>query len=396
MHTRPLALTAIFAGLILTAACGEKPVAHPTVTPVQAGAITANMESVPAELEVPGSVAPRDRVVLSSQINGFVRSVLVQPGDVVAAGKVLATLDARDADSQKAAAQAGITEVQQALVEARQGEQIAISQRDAARANARLAEGTFDRYRKLSEAHSATPQELDEVRARRDAAAAELAARETAAAAATTRIAQIEARIAQANAGLQRAEVLVGWTVIKAPAGGRVVERPVDPGSAIFPGTPLLILESLTAPQVVAEIPSKQADWIKPGLEVRVSTESEAPVRGRVTELVPLSSPGTHTVRFKVDLPANAAARSGSFARVLIPTGERQTMLLPRSAIRESGQLTGIFVVDSGSKARFRLVKIAPFDPARVEVLAGIEPGERVIAEPAVQIEDGVPVEIRS
>jgi multidrug resistance efflux pump len=341
-------------------------------------------------------VQPRDRIVLSSQINGFVRSVLVQPGDAVAAGTVLATLDARDADSQKAAAQAGITEAQQALAEARQGEQIAVSHLDAARANARLAEGTFDRYKKLSETRSATPQELDEVRARRDAAAAELAARETAAAAATTRIAQVEARIAQANASLQRAEVLVGWTVIKAPAAGSVVERPVDPGSAIFPGTPLLILESLTAPQVVAEIPSKQADWIKTGLEVRVSTESEIPVRGRVTELVPLSSTGTHTVRFKVDLPANAAARSGSFARVLIPTGERQTMLLPRSSVRENGQLTGVFIVDSGSKARFRLVKLAPFDTTRVEVLAGIDPGERVIAEPTEQIEDGVPLEIRS
>jgi multidrug efflux pump subunit AcrA (membrane-fusion protein) len=391
-----LALTATIAGLISITACGEKPVVHPTPAPVQARVIAASQEGVPAELELPGSVQPRDRVVLSSQINGFVRSVLVQPGDLVAAGKVLVTLDARDVDSQKAAAQAGITEAQQALAEAKQGEQIAISQRDAARANARLAEGTFDRHKKLYEARSATPQELDEVRARRDAAAAELAARETAAAAAATRIAQIEARIAQANAGLQRVEVLVGWTVVKAPSDGRVVERTVDPGSAIFPGTPLVILESLTAPQVVAEIPSKQADWIKPGLEVRVATESEAPVRGRITELVPLSSPGTHTVRFKVDLPANAAVRSGSFARVLIPTGERQTMLLPRSAIRESGQLTGVFVVDSGSKARFRLVKIAPFDSARVEVLAGIEPGERVITEPAVQIEDGVPLEIRS
>jgi len=396
MHKRPLALTAIFAGLISITACGEKPVVRSTAAAVQARVITANLESVPAELEVPGSVQPRDRIVLSSQINGFVRSVLVQPGDVVTAGRVLATLDARDADSQKAAAQAGLSEAQQALAEARQGEQIAVSQRDAARANARLAEGTFNRYQKLFEARSATPQELDEVRARRDATAAELAARETAAAAATSHIGQIEARIAQANAGLQRAEVLVGWTVIKAPAGGRVVERPVDPGSAIFPGSPLLVLESLTAPRVVAEIPSRQADSIKLGLEVRVFAESEAPVSGRITELVPLSSPGTHTVRFKVDLPANKGARSGSFARVLIPTGERKTMLLPRSAIRESGQLTGVFVADSGSKARFRLVKIAPFDSTHVEVLAGIETGERVVTEPALQIEDGVPLEIRS
>jgi multidrug efflux pump subunit AcrA (membrane-fusion protein) len=396
MIKRTLALTAILAGLFYTAACGEKPVVHSPASPVQARVITANTESVPLVLEVPGTVQPRDRIVLSSQINGFVRTVAVQPGDVVPAGKVLATLDARDADSQKAAAQAGISEAQEALAEARQGQQIAASQRDAAKANARLAADTFTRYQKLLEERSATPQELDEVRARRDAAAAELAARETAAAAAASRTAQIQARIAQANAGLQRAEVVVGWTTIKAPAGGRVVERPVDPGSAIFPGSPILILESLTAPQVVSEIPSKQANWIRPGLEVQVAAEPQGTVRGRVTELVPLSSPGTHTVRFKVDLPANTAARSGTFARVLIPTGERQAMLIPRSAIRESGQLTGVFVADSGSVARFRLVKTAPFDSARVEILAGLESGERVVAEPGAQIEDGVPLEIRS
>lgn len=396
MHLRTLALAASAAGLISSMACGSKPAVHSAAAAVQARVVTASPESIPAALEVPGSVQPRDRVVLSSQINGAVRTVLAQAGDVVAPGQVLVTLDARDADSQRAAAQAGIKEAQQSLVEAHQGEQIAASLREAARANARLAEDTLSRYQKLSEARSTTSQELDEVRTRRDAAAAELAARETAVAAATSRIAQIEARIAQAEAGLQRAEVVVGWTVIKAPAGGRVAERTVDPGSTIFPGSPLLTLESLATPQVVADIASKQAGWIKRGLEVQVLTESEAPVGGRVSEIVPNSNPGTHTVRFKVDLPAGAVARSGSFARVLVPTGERQTLLLPRSAIRESGQLTGVFVADSGSRARFRLVKVTPFDSTRVEVLAGIEPGDRVVTEPGVRIEDGVPLEIRS
>ena len=155
--------------------------------------------------------------------------------------------------------------------------QMAASQRDAARANARLAEDTFGRYQKLFEARSVTPQELDEVRARRDAAAAELAARETAVAAATSRIGQIEARIAQANAGLQRAEVVVGWTVIKAPAGGRVVERPVDPGQRDFPGKPAPRAGIATDSAGCRRNPDPvRPAVLKSGLEVQVIADSEA------------------------------------------------------------------------------------------------------------------------
>jgi len=188
----------------------------------------------------------------------------------------------------------------------------------------------------------------------------------------------------------------VGWTVIKASSAGRVVERPVDPGSAIFPGSPILVLESVSTPQVVADVPSSQASVLKAGLAVQVVAESGTALEGRVTEITPLSSAGSYSVRFKVDLPPGAAARSGGFARVLLPAGERQALLVPKTAIRETGQLTGIFVADNSSVARFRLVKIAPFDDERVEVLSGIEPGERIVASPTPQIADGVPLENRT
>ena len=70
-------------------------------------------------------------------------------------------------------------------------------------------------------------------------------------------------------------------------------------------------------------------------------------------------------------------------------------MLVPAQAVREVGQLTGVFVVDSGSKARYRLVKVIPYDSTRVELLSGVEPGERIIVELGEQISDGVPVEVR-
>ncbi len=397
MKTTSQHAPALVAGLLLITGCSSER-AHEARGPaaVPARLVTVAVESVPAMLEVPGTVQPRNRVSLSSQINGFVQSVTVRPGDTATAGQVLVALDSREAESQKAAAQAAIREAQEGLSEAKKAEQMAMSQRDAARVNARLAEETLGRFQQLFEARSVSPQELDEVRARRDATAAELAARETAVSAAQSRIGQIEAKIAQANAQLQRAEVVVGWTVIRAPSAGKIVERLVDPGTAIFPGSPLLVLESLSAPQVVADFPSRQAGSLKAGLAVRVLAESDVAVTGRVTEIVPLSDVGSHTVRFKVDLRDRMSLRSGSFARVFIPVGERQTLLLPKSAVSQTGQLTGVFVADAGSKARFRLVKTAPFDTERVEILSGLESGERVVLNPGPEIADGVPLEIRS
>ncbi len=393
----PYLMFPILAGTLLFASCsGPAPSVAPAQS-VRAEVVTLQNESVPAMLEAPGSVQPRDRIMLSSQINGFVREVRVRAGDTVTAGQVLVTLDARDADSQKDAAQASIQEAQAALVEARRGTEVARSMRTAAKAAADLATGTYARYQKLAESRSVSPQELDEMRARRDAAAADLAAKESMVAAAEDRIPQIEARIAQAGAQSRRADVYVGWTVVKAPSAGRIVERSVDPGSAIFPGGPLIAIESTSRPQVLASLPTTEAASLRNGLEVniRIPDQAKAATQGRVSEIIPLSASGSHTVQFKVDLPADFAAVSGSFVKVAIPAGTRQALLVPIQAVRESGQLTGIFVVDGSGKARFRLVKTAPYDPQRVELLAGIEPGERIIAKLTDQIIDGISLEIR-
>jgi multidrug efflux pump subunit AcrA (membrane-fusion protein) len=385
------------AGALLFAACGGHTPAVAPATPVQAEVITVQNQPIPVLLQAPGTVQARDRVVLSSQVNGFVRGVSVRAGDSVAAGQVLVTLDSRDAEGQKEGAQAGLEEAKAALAEARSGAQMALNMRAAAKASADLANGTYARYQKLAESRSVSPQELDEMRARRDAAAADFAAKEAMVAAAEERLRQVEARIAQAGAQMRRADVYLGWSVVKAPAAGRVVERSVDPGSAIFPGTPLITLESTSRPQVLANLPTGDAGSLRNGLEVRVRIpdQPQAAVTGRISEVVPLSAPGSHTVQFKVDLPAGVAAVSGTFVSVEISMGTRTALLVPVQAVRESGQLAGVFVVDAAGKAGFRLIKATPFDSDRMEVLAGVREGERIIAKLTDQIIDGVSLEIR-
>ncbi len=386
-------------GALLFVSCGGSEATKPEAAfrPVQVGVIAAHNESVPAFLEAPGTVQPRDRIALSSQINGFVKAVLVQAGDVVSAGQLLVTLDSRDAESQKAMATAGIDEAQAALAEARKGAEMAKSMQAAAKAAADLAGETYGRYQKLFAARSVSPQELDEVRARRDGAAADLAAKEAMAAAAQDRLRQVEAKIAQADAQSRRADVYLGWTTVKAPSAGRVVERSVDPGSAIFPGSPLITVESASRPRVLASLPTAESGGLHNGLEVRVTLPDrpEISASGRVSEIIPLSSQSSHTLQFKLDLPSDFPAVSGTFVKVEIPAGTRQALLVPGHALRVVGQLTGVFVADSASRARFRLVKSTAYDNDRAELLSGIAQGERVVVNLTDQITDGALLEIR-
>ena len=385
-------------GVLFAAACGESPKPQtPGSQSVRASVLTLQYETVPFTIEAPGSVKPRSRVMLSSQINGFVREVHVHAGDTVTAGQTLATLDSRDAESQTSAAAAAIEEARASLDEARKSSQAAASMRAAAKAASELASATLFRYQKLLDSHSVSPQELDEVRARRDAAAADLAAKETMAAAADDRVRQVNARLSQANAADRRADVQLGWTVVKAPAAGKVVERSVDPGSAIFPGSPLLVLESTSRPQVLAELPTANAAHLRPGMEVSISSrdDSAKTVSGKVAEIVPLSNPATHSVQFKLDLPQDFSPLAGDYVTVAIPVGTRRALLVPRQAVRETGQLTGVFIADRASKAQLRLVRISPYDSTRFELLSGVEPGEQIVAALDGQIVDGTPLEIR-
>lgn len=397
MQTKIL-LYMFISGLVIHSACGHKKASltETASETVPVSVIVVKQETIPIVVEAPGTVQARNRISLSSQINGFVREMRVRAGDRVRTGQVLATLDARDAESQMAAAQAAIEEARASLSEARKAHQAAVETLNASKAAADLANQTLKRYQQLFESRSVSPQELDEVRTRRDSSMAELASRQAMVAAAEDRVKQVEARIGQAEAQADRSDVMMSWTQIKSPSSGSVVERSVDEGTAIFPGSPLLVLESTARPQVLADLPTEYAANLHVGLEVKLRRTATAEmILGRVAEIVPQSNPATHSIQFKVDLPAEFQAVPGQYMKVLVPTGSKNALLVPHKAIRRTGQLTGLFVTDADSKARFRLVKLAPYDAERSEILAGIDPGEEIIASLNAKITEGTPVEIR-
>ena len=395
MRTQGL-ITILLAGTALLAACGgEQKGTDAALQPVPVGVTEIRSQSVDILLEAPGTVQPRNRIVLAAQINGFVREARVSAGDRVNAGQVLLVLDARDAESQKAAAESSVAEAQAALAEAGRAHDAATEMRSASGASMELAKQTFARYQKLFESKSVSPQEMDEIRMRRDAAVAELASRESMVAAAEERVKQVEAKISQAKAQSARADVLLSYTRILAPEPGIVAERSVDAGSAIFPGSPLISIDTTGKPRVVGSLPVEQAAHLRLGLDCRIRRSSSAPlIQGRVSEIVPRSDPATHSVEFKVDLAESASLIHGEFMKLEIPAGTRDALLIESKAVVRQGQLEGLFVVDESRIARFRLVKTAPYDSEKREILSGIQPGETVVTRSDSRIKDGTQVEI--
>lgn len=395
MRTQALILF-LLAGTTLIAACGdEQRSGDAALKPVPVRVTEARSQAVEIIVEAPGTVQPRNRVVLAAQINGFVRETRVRAGDRVKAGQLLLILDARDAENQKSAAESSVIEAQAALSEARRGYDAAVDMRTASNASMELANQTFSRYRKLFESKSVSPQEMDEIRMRRDAAEAELASRESMVAAAEERIKQVEAKISQAKAQSGRADVLLSYTRILAPESGIVTERSVDAGSAIFPGSPLIAIDTIAGPQVLGSLPVEQAANLRTGMDCRLRSSSSSPlIQGRVSEIVPRSDPATHSVEFKVDLEKGASVVHGEFMKVEIPAGTRDALLIERDALVRQGQLEGLFVVDSDKTARFRLVKTAPYNSEKLEILSGIQQGETIVIRSDSRIKDGTKVEI--
>jgi RND family efflux transporter MFP subunit len=189
---------------------------------------------------------------------------------------------------------------------------------------------------------------------------------------------------------------MLSWTQIKAPAPGRVVERMVDAGTAIFPGSPILVIESTDNPQVLADLPTEHMKALQIGKTVNIRiAESTEVYKGRIAEVVPLSNPATHSVQFKVNLPPDFALPIGQFVRIEVPLGTRDALLVPNHAVRHKGQLTGLFVIDNDSMARFRLAKVTPYDADRYEVLSGAEPDEIIVIHLDNRVIDGIPVDAR-
>lgn len=367
MTIRTVALPVVAAAVLALAGCGggkgeaekEKPVVVTGVT-----AETVALSPIPEGVEAVGTVKARNAAVIAARIPGTVTGVFAAEGERVGRGKVLVTLEATESTAQAAAASASVEEAQRGLEEAR--------------ARKRLADATFERYHNLFREEAVTRQELDNRRADRDVA--------------DQGVARAEARLAAAREGARAAGAVAGYTRITAPLAGIVTAKQVERGMTIFPGMPLLTVEEEGSYRLEAAVPESMVAKVRVGETVRVSVDGAGvAASGRVAEVVPAADPASRTFTAKVDI-AGKGLKSGMFGRVFLATGERKGILVPRAAVVERGALTSVWVVDGQNIARMRLVKPGMVQGDRVEILAGLSAGERVVTGGVEKVVEGVEV----
>ena len=288
------------------------------------------------EVAVPAAVQARKRAALAARMPASVTELPYEEGQWIQAGAVVVRLD-------DAAVRAAVA---------------------AAEANVKAAEADLDRTKALLEKDAATPRELE----------------------------QMTAAASGARAQLTAARDNLSHTALRAPFAGRVASRRVNLGDMVNPGTPLIEIEGEGGLELRATVESGIAATLHPGSKVKALVDGQpGPLAATVTAIAPSGDPTTHRFELKADLPASSGLRAGLFARLLVPGMAADSRLtVPAAALFERGGLSGLFVVSEG-RARLRWVAAGSRDGDIVEVRAGVEPGERVVLEPA-GLADGAPV----
>jgi RND family efflux transporter MFP subunit len=289
--------------------------------------------------EVVGTVKARLRATVEAKVSGRIEKMLVAPGQAVKTGELLAQLDGREIQAR----------LDQAITSREQ-----------------LSRDT-ERLRRLLANDTVSPQEFETV----------------------------ESRYRVAVASVTEAETMLGYARVAAPFAAVVTRKLADVGDLAAPGKPLVELEDPSALRLEADVPEALITRIRLGdkLPVRVATSSDG-LEGIISEIAPAADPATRTFLVKLDLPPATTLRSGQFARVAVPVGETSALRVATSAVLQRGQMELVFV-ETNRVALLRLVKTGKRVGGEVELVSGVEAGERVVIEGAAQLRDGQPVEIR-
>ncbi len=292
-------------------------------------------------LRLDGLIEAVQQSTVAAQTSGTVIELPFDVDDVVDAGELIARLDDREQRARFNQAEADQAEAESALDD---------------------AERQFDRIESLHERGVATQAEFDNARNARASARA--------------RLARTEAAVAEAREQLD-------YTRVKAPYSGIVTERHVELGESVSPGSPLISGFSLEELRVVVSIPQQFAELARRERRAEVSlNDGRVLTTGEMT-FFPFADPETHTFRLRMALTEpDGTLFPGMLVRVGIPVSEREVLLIPESALFRQGELRAVYVLDDEDQPRLRQVRIGSRADGKLEVLAGLDEGERIAVDP--------------
>ena len=287
-----------------------------------------------------GSLAARREMPIGvAGEGGMVTRVLVEPGQWVGAGQVLATVD-RAVQTQTGASLA--------------------AQVNVARSDAAIAQSELDRAQALVNRGFISKADLERKAATRDAAVARV-------------------RVAQAQLAEQNART--GRLDIRAPAAGLVLTRAVEPGMVISSGSGTLF-RMAKGGEMEMRAQLSEADLV--GLPLGVSAQvvpvgGDTSFSGQVWQVSPVIDPTTRQGIARIALSYNPALKPGGFASATIRRGSSDMPQLPNSAIQSDDRGNFVYIVGAGDKVERRSVKLGEVSDTGVSIVDGLKGTERVV-----------------
>jgi HlyD family secretion protein len=298
--------------------------------------------------------ARRDLPVGAVGEGGLVTRVLVEPGQWVQAGQVLAIVDRQ--------------------VQAQQTNQIAAQIR-VAESDARLAQNELDRSRALLSRGFVSKADIDRKTAQRDGAVA--------------RLGVVRAQFGENAARIRRLD-------IRAPAAGLILDRNVEPGQVVSGGgaTPLFRIAQGGAFELMAQLSEADLARVSLGYRAQITpVGATASFPGTIWQIAPIIDPQTRQGTARIALPYNRALRPGGFASVKIDSGSIQAPLLPNSAVQSDVKGNFVYIVGPDKKVARRDVQVGNSSDQGIGILSGLDGTEQVVERAAGFLNPGETVE---
>jgi len=325
---------------------------------------------------VTGTLVPREEVLVLAENDGVrIAEVLVDEGDSVRQGQVLARLSRDLLDTQVAQNAAQLARADAAIAQAR----ASIVQADAANVEAQQA---LERVRALRNSGNATEAALEQRIATARTSQSRLAASRDGLAVAIAEKAQIDAQRRELQVRLERTEV-------KAPRAGTVSRRTARIGQVTGAGGEALFRIVADAEiELEAELLETRIANLAAGQPARISISGRPEIAGAV-RLVPAEIDRTTRLgKVRISLPRDAGLRIGAFARGSIEVARRTVLAVPVGAVVYAAEGAAVQIVD-GTKIVVKPVKIGLVADGYVEIREGLTPDLLVVARAAGFLRDG-------
>lgn len=397
--------------------------------PASVNVAVAREGTVEETREYTGTTQPFRLVSLRSQVDGQLLDLAVNVGDRVSQGQVLARVDGTVLNTNVAEAAAEVAARRSEVAQARAEVSDAQTQVNRAQADLQQAQTDFNRLQFLLSQGAIAAQEVDQARTQLSTARQAVQSAREQVRARQEAVVAAQERVAAQQAVVAREQERQSYAALTSPVTGSVVEQPAEVGNLIQPGTEVLKLGDFSRVKVVVQISERELGNLRPGQSVRVRLDAfpKQTFGGQITRISPAADPVARLVPIEVVIP-NPEGRVGSglLARVsLTQRTTRPRVLIPETALQTNEERQGgrsgnrsetrsqdrpggqsgdsprntgtVFVVnEAGGQPTVtpRPVTLGNRNDGLVEVISGLQAGERFVARSSRALKNGDRVQL--